>query len=143
MRLDETPISCMLLRMELSLDGSLEVSVNERFEEEQNNQTLKENNKDFYYAHGKEDLEQPKKLELSKTQQKKQAQKLHWVLMRLQNQQNEIAKVQIMQVNEIGNKTNEEDNLQEREKLMGKNKFLSWFKADSCIKDKLMGHYAN
>ena len=62
--------------------------------------------------------------------------------MRLQNQQNKIAKVQIVQVNETGNDTIEEDDLQERENFTGKNEFLSWVGAHDCVKDKLTGYYA-
>ena len=47
-----------------------------------------------------------------------------------------------MQVNEMGNKTEKEDDLQERENVMGKNQFLSWVGAKDCIKDKLTGKYA-
>ena len=47
-----------------------------------------------------------------------------------------------MQVNEMENKIDEEDDLQERENLRGKNQLLSWIEADNCIKDKVTGNYA-
>ena len=47
--------------------------------------------------------------------------------MRLQNQQNKNIKVQTVQVNEIGNDTIKENDLQERENFTGKNEFLSWW----------------
>ena len=51
-------------------------------------------------------------------------------------------KVQTVQVNKMGNKTDKEDDLQERENVMGKNGFLSWVGVDDCVKDKLTGYYA-
>ena len=47
-----------------------------------------------------------------------------------------------MQVNEMGNKTDKDNDLLEREKLTGKNQFLSWVGAKNCVKDKIMGYYA-
>ena len=46
-----------------------------------------------------------------------------------------------MQVNETKTKKNEEDDLQERENLTGKNQFLSWVGANDCVKDKVTGNY--
>ena len=54
MRLDEILVSCMPLRMEISLDSNFETSINEKPIKEQNDQTLKEPKKEFYDAH-KED----------------------------------------------------------------------------------------
>ena len=51
MRLDEIPISCMSMRMEISLDGSSKTSKNEKSIEEQIDQILEEKNKEFYNAH--------------------------------------------------------------------------------------------
>ena len=47
-----------------------------------------------------------------------------------------------MQVNETRNETYEEDELQERENVIGKNQLLSWVGLDDCIKDKVTGNYA-
>ena len=47
-----------------------------------------------------------------------------------------------MQVNETRNKVDEEDDLQEKENLMGKNQFLSWVGVDDCVKDKVTVNYA-
>ena len=71
------PILCPPLRLEISLDGSSKTSMNERIEEEENNQNLKENNDKFYDVYGEEEIEKPKELDFSRTQQKKKAQKLH------------------------------------------------------------------
>ena len=73
---------------------------------------------------------------------RKDKQRLHWLWMRLQNQQNKTAKVETMQVNERENDIIKEDDLQKREKFMGKNEFLSWVEAHDCAKDKLIGYYA-
>ena len=73
MRADEISIPCMPLQMEISLDNSFETSRKVRIEEEQNHQTLEEENKKFYDAQDKKKLKKPWELELSKTQQKKQA----------------------------------------------------------------------
>ena len=62
--------------------------------------------------------------------------------MRLQNQQNKNVKIQTVQVNETGNDTFEEDDLQERENFTGKTEFLSWVGAHDCVKDKLTSNYA-
>ena len=92
-----------------------------RIKDKQNHQTLKEENEEFLDAQEEKELEESREPELSETQQKKQAQKLHWVLMRLKNQKNKTAKVQIVQVNKLGNNIDDNDDLQERENLMGKN----------------------
>ena len=63
-----------------------------RIKEEQNHQTLDKENKEFFYAHEGKEKSETKELELYKTKQKKQAQKLHWGMMRLQNQQNKTAR---------------------------------------------------
>ena len=47
MRADEIPIPCMPLQMEISLDSVSKTSRKVRIEEEQN-QTLKEENKEFF-----------------------------------------------------------------------------------------------
>ena len=64
------------------------------------------------------------------------------MLMRLKNQQNITSRVHKVQFNEIGNQTDNEDDLQERENLMGKIWFLSWVGAGNCIKDKVTSTYA-
>ena len=47
-----------------------------------------------------------------------------------------------MQVNETGNYTFKEDDLQKRENFTGKNECLSWIGAHDCIQDKVTGNYA-
>ena len=55
MKVKEIPIPCMPLQMEISLDGSFETPRKMRIKEEQNHQTLKEENKEFFDAQeGKE-----------------------------------------------------------------------------------------
>ena len=110
----------MPLWMEISLDGSSKTLVNERIIGEQKDQTLKEKNKEFYNAHEEDELEEPKEHEFSKTQQKKQGQKLHWALMRFKNGQLKRIEVQNVQVNEPKFETDKRDDLLERENITGK-----------------------
>ena len=85
MRADEIPIPCMPSQMEISLDGSLETLSNDKINEEQNHQTIKEENKEFFDAQEEKEPNKTKESKLSKTQKKRQARKLHQVLMRLKN----------------------------------------------------------
>ena len=93
MRTDEILVPCMPLQMKISLDCSSKTSRNVEIEEEQNYQTLKEENKEFFDVQEEKEIEEPRELELFKTQQKRQARKLHRGMLRLQNQQNEIVRV--------------------------------------------------
>ena len=85
MRTDEISLSCMPLWIEMSLGGSLKTLRDDKIEEEQNHQTLDKENEECFDAHEEKEQNETKELELSKTQQKRQAQKLHWGIMRLQN----------------------------------------------------------
>ena len=86
MRADEISVPCMPLQMEISLHGSFETSRKMRIKEEQNHQTLKEENKEFFDAQEEKEREESRESELSKTQRKRQARKPHQGMMRLQNQ---------------------------------------------------------
>ena len=111
MRVEEVLVPCQPLRMEISLDSSSEAPRMETLEQEQNHETLKEENKEFNDAQEGKEQNKIQELELSKTQQKRQARRLHWLRMRLQNQQNKNVKVQTVQVDETKNKTDKEDDL--------------------------------
>ena len=67
LRSDETLVSCMPLRMEISLDGGFETFVNEKPLEEQADKPLKEINDVFYNDRDENELKQPEKSELSRT----------------------------------------------------------------------------
>ena len=128
--------------MEILLDGSSKTVRIETVEREQNHQTFNDENEEFHDAQEEKEQNKTQKPEWSKTQQKRQTRKLHTLRMRLQNQQNKNVKVQTKQVDEMGNDTFKEDDLQERENFTGKNEFLSWDGAHDCMKDKVMGNYA-
>ena len=63
-------------------------------------------------------------------------------MLRLIHGQQKPIEIQTVQVNKPRNYTDNNDDLQKRENLMGKNQFLSWVGADDCVKDKVTRNYA-
>ena len=68
MRVEDIPIPCMPLWMEISLDGSFETLRMETIEGKQKHETLKEENKEFHDAQEVKEQNKAQELELSKTQ---------------------------------------------------------------------------
>ena len=68
MRVDEIPVPCMPLQMEISLNGSSKTLRVETIEREQNHQTLKDENKEFHESQEEKEQNETQELELSKFQ---------------------------------------------------------------------------
>ena len=69
MRLDEMPVSCMPLQIEISLAGDFKTSMNEKsILEEQTDQPLEETNEEYYETCENNESKPPKEPERSKTQ---------------------------------------------------------------------------